>query len=160
MARPQDLENVLWAWLKRAAKKFPPGSLHARRVENSVGIGDPDVEGCLESRAFNVELKVAEVRADGTLAIRHYTAEQAHFAHSRTRAGGRSLLLIRVGHHDEGSRHYLIDGRHALDVHDRREHLDEDYLRSLSEVDPKAPPAIVWRKSADPAMAGPFTTSN
>ena len=67
--------------------------LHAVPVENPVHPGTPDIN----CRLGWLELKVDEARADGTVPLKHLTPQQKVFMVQRSRAGGLSALLLKVG---------------------------------------------------------------
>jgi hypothetical protein len=110
-------EKSLWVWLARA-NIILGEALHMRRVENLVGEGDPDVEGCYLGGAFNIELKACSrpardtTRCIGPADIR---PGQVPFARMRWKAGGQSYFLIAVGHAHQAQR-YLIPGIHANNI--------------------------------------------
>lgn len=95
-------ETSLWQWLKngtRFAKR-----LHMRRIENGVGSGDPDVEGCWDGVVFNTELKVGEVDSKGIVKAK-FQPLQRPWLKKRWECGGYSWLLIQIK-----SDRYLIKG--------------------------------------------------
>lgn len=106
--------KTLWPWLARARATFKT-RLHMRRVENLVGVGDGDVEGCLDGVGFDLELKVAARPARASTGIRFgepLKEGQVQFAEDRLAAGGAHGFLIQVGDHPEASR-YLVPGTFA-----------------------------------------------
>lgn len=112
-------ESSLWKWLSEAEKKldFSP-DLHWRRIENLVGEGDPDVEGCYFGNAFNIELKVAERPARTTTRVlgpADIRPKQIPWAKARWEAGGSSYFLIQVGSSAKAKR-YLIRGCDASKI--------------------------------------------
>lgn len=70
--------------------------LHPVAIENSVGIGTPDINfvgGWMELK----KLKRWPVRASTPVRVPHYTPHQRLFARQRARAGGHVWLLLQVG---------------------------------------------------------------
>jgi hypothetical protein len=54
------LESSLWQKVRKGgvALKLLGHEVHLRRLENSVGTGDPDVNGCINGpHTFDIELK-------------------------------------------------------------------------------------------------------
>src|SRR6266550_4038988 len=49
-------ESSLWKWLKQA-ESWLGTDLHMERIENSAGLGTPDVHGCFRGAHFTIELK-------------------------------------------------------------------------------------------------------
>lgn len=98
-----SLEKNLWAWLKRGTKRAR--ELDMERVENGVGEGTPDVDGCFEGGDFKIELKT------GSYTIRHhyvrtkFRPKQLPWIKRRTKVGGRCFVLIQIERH-----RYLIPG--------------------------------------------------
>ena len=80
----------LWEPLRDNFKKLEPG-IHLQRIENSVGNGVPDTNGCLAGRDFWIELKVAK---GNKVAL---TPLQAAWLRTRWNVGGRSFVLARKG---------------------------------------------------------------
>lgn len=92
-----------------------------RRVENGVGLGDPDVEGFLRGEGqFNIELKVASRPARELTRLRfghEVTIQQVEWAFDRLRAGGASAFLIQVGTaFTGGPTKYLLHGKYAEEL--------------------------------------------
>lgn len=77
------LESSLWAWLRDGA----PRDAVLERVENSAGVGTPDVFGCWRGWSFACELKVWP---------RELEPEQASFLRRWHAAGGRAWVLWKV----------------------------------------------------------------
>ena len=127
-------ERELWAWLKKGAKALTVPH-HIHRIEDLTKSGTPDVEGCIGGSAFWAELKVAtEQRTRGTIRI-STTAHQVYFALQRSRAGGRSWYLIRVGTYPSWE-HYLVPGMLAEQLLDKP--IPLLHLVSMSPVPPNA----------------------
>jgi len=106
-------EASLWAWLRRAIFDLED-LLHIRRVENAVGLGDPDADGCFDGCCFTAELKVApRPSRAGRLRWGHEpTLAQVEWAEARLRAGGAAAFLLQVGSHPEAKR-YVLAGNHG-----------------------------------------------
>lgn len=136
-------ESVLWSWFKSGLPQVGR-PYHVERIENSVGSGRPDVEGCVGGVIVNIELKVAHhIRKDGTFSLPHLTNTQAYWHHRRSEAGGISWFLIRAG--DGAHReHYLVHGSRALVLYENREMLDPAWLRGISSCDPDARCVDLW----------------
>lgn len=118
MASDRNRETALWNWLKTHLKELRGHGLKhdVQRIENAVGKGTPDVEGCIGGDTFWCELKVAYEMAGDMLRIR-ITADQVRRALRRVRTGGRSWVLVRVcGPTWRLNRHYLVAGEHAEEL--------------------------------------------
>jgi len=88
-------EANLWKWLSKAKKHYKE-DLHLNRLENLIGSGTPDVEGCLYGCQFWIELKCIPKRTNSPLKIRFQPA-QIPWMQRRQRAGGRVFVLLQVG---------------------------------------------------------------
>ena len=149
MAPDRTKESALWGWLREGLKRMKAPK-HVQRIEDTTKSGTPDVEGCIEGRAFWVELKVAyEQLTKGTVRVKT-TVHQVYFAIKRRQAGGLSWYLIRVGTHPKWE-HYLIPGQHAEELLERPISLER--LRNLSAVRPDSRPedimmAASWAEGA------------
>lgn len=80
----------VWAPLRDNFKKLAP-SIHLVRLENSVGNGTPDTNGCIYEREFWIELKVA--RGNKV----ELTSLQASWLEKRASVGGSAWVLARKG---------------------------------------------------------------
>lgn len=91
-------EATFWDELRTGILQAYPGS-HLVRIENRVGAGMPDVNGCIEGVDFWAELKAIESapKRKGIIRIPHYTQEQRLWIRKRGRAGGRVGLALKVG---------------------------------------------------------------
>lgn len=119
----RNRETALWNWLKTHFKELRPHRHDVQRIENAVAKGTPDVEGCIGGRSFWCELKVAHAMAGDRWRVR-ITPEQVKFALRRSRAGGKSWVLVRVcGASWRDNRHYLVPG-----------HLSEELLEPTSRA--------------------------
>ncbi len=112
-------ESNLWDWLAKARLVLGL-DLDMRRVENAVGIGDPDVELCYKGAGADIELKAARRPAHLTTKLKFGSPmkdDQVEWAVARLRAGGAHGYLIQVGSGAERAI-YLVHGnygRHMLD---------------------------------------------
>jgi hypothetical protein len=99
-----EKNGAYWTKVKPMLSGWDP-----QRVENSAGLGTPDVN----HKHGWIELKYVEawpVRPDTPLRVSHYTAVQKTWHLRRCMAGGRCHVLIGVG-----SDSVLLDGRVAHD---------------------------------------------
>lgn len=80
----------LWEPLRDNFKKIAP-EIHLQRIENSVGNGVPDTNGCLEGRDFWLELKIAKGNRV------ELTPLQAAWLQTRAKAQGRAFVVARKG---------------------------------------------------------------
>lgn len=127
-------EVQLWKWLKAGLPKLNQPH-DVQRIETDTGSGYPDVEGCIASNAFLVELKVARAirKKDKSFALDHYEREQAYKLHKRHIAGGSSWILIRVPYPElPKPRHYLVSGEKAIDLHDIRMKIMPEAIQNMS----------------------------
>lgn len=90
---PKSLEKNLWARAYRALRRRR--GLHITRIENGVGSGTPDVEGCYKGKQFWWELKVGEVRKDGSVKV-SFRPKQIPWLNKRWKAGGWAYALIKI----------------------------------------------------------------
>ena len=102
-------EKVLWGWLRQSWKH--EDGLHFRRVENSVSVGDPDVQGCFRGNYFELELKsvvrpVKEI-TDLRLGVR---VEQMLYHEKRHQCSGNSWFFLLVGSKGTKASRYLVHG--------------------------------------------------
>lgn len=138
-------ESSLWQWLRGARKYFGAG-LHITRIENTAGVGAPDVEGMLLGDQFQLELKIASVRpARATTKLRFGSPlreSQLEWCEARLAAGGRVGYLIQVGQGTDRSV-YLIPGQLARVLH---EGVTESWCRLHNVLD-EVTPAEVVRKA-------------
>jgi hypothetical protein len=137
MASERNRETALWNWLKTHLNELRAVGLKhdVQRIENAIGKGTPDVEGCIAGETFWCELKVAYEMANNMLRVR-ITADQVRRALRREKAGGRSWVLVRVcGRTWRENRHFLISGQDAEELLNP---LSRDRMLELSQVDPTA----------------------
>lgn len=108
-------ESALWKRLKDRipdTQSDPKSLLHISRIENSAGVGQPDVEGCHYGRHAWIELKsVLRPKRPETIIRPKLRDSQRDWHKFRTLAGGRShWVLIQVGERARSSL-YLIPGK-------------------------------------------------
>jgi hypothetical protein len=111
-------ESALWKWFRDGTKHLAP-YLHMQRIENSIALGTPDVEGAYHICGFVIELKCAVVQKNGYLKFGHdLTTDQAMFLRARAAAGEASWILVRIPSsiRTNGYLHALIHARHADDL--------------------------------------------
>jgi hypothetical protein len=93
---PKSNESDLWTQVKRALK-HPRHDVH--RVENSVSLGYPDVDYCLDGATGWIELKRRPAwpkRASTIVKLPHYTQAQRQKLVKRGQCGGLAFLLVQV----------------------------------------------------------------
>jgi hypothetical protein len=119
-------------------------ALHLCRIENEAGEGNPDVEGCIDGRLVQIELKSCARPARAETLIRPKTRESQSIWHGlRTKAGCRfHWILIQVGEAHK-ARLYLIPGCHYDEIT-----APEHHLELLSVCDPTATPREILLRSA------------
>lgn len=103
-------ETDLWTWLRAATTSR---DLFIRRIENLVGVGDPDVRGYYVGRPFDIELKTAArpKRPETPVIGKGYVRpEQVVWHRLCWLAGGNNYVLVQVGR-GGGAKHYLVPGR-------------------------------------------------
>ena len=84
----------------RALSKKIQGIVHAKRIENSLATGTPDVAWTAGGHSGFFELKhlpAWPARAETIVKPKHFTDEQRQWLHDWHMAGGRADLLLRVG---------------------------------------------------------------
>lgn len=127
-------EARLWRWLKLAKKVFR-NRLHMSRVENAVGTGMADVEGCLEGSQFWLELKCeARPKDPKTKIVPRFEPEQEPWHRRRRLSGGRAFVLFQIGA-GSSARRYLLPGDLIPKM---KEGLTERQLEALSKAKPNA----------------------
>lgn len=135
MAASKDRESALWGWLRNGLKDSGLRH-HVQRVENSVKVGTPDVEGVIEGgQPFWIELKVATVLVSRPQLRIDTTVHQVFFAQKRWEVGGNAWYLIRAGQHPKRE-HFLIPGNLSEELFNRP--IGLDWLRGVSAVDPSS----------------------
>lgn len=129
-------ESALWDRCKTAAKtlRLMRHRVDLQRIENAVGVGHPDVEGCIDGGQVWIELKSCDrpKRADTPIRPKkRISQDQWHSA--RSKAGCRiNWILIQVGE-AHASTIYLVPGN----LYDQIT-VPENELALLSVISPKA----------------------
>ena len=134
-----SLERNLWAWLKRGS--FRSRELDMERVENGVGDGTPDVDGCFEGVSFKIELKVGDATKREAFVRTSFRPMQLPWIKERTRVGGRVFVLLQIGRY-----RYLVAGKDCQEF--KRKDLTLNELEKLSIVPIKCSPMDVLRACA------------
>lgn len=79
--------------------------LHMVRMENSIGSGQPDVNGCLDGTDFWLELKCcSRPKRDGLVRPR-FRPTQLPWIGRRHAAGSRVAVLLQIGAGSDGERY-------------------------------------------------------
>jgi hypothetical protein len=146
MSLDRDRETALWGWLRDSLQSITVPK-HIQRIEDSTKSGTPDVEGCIEGRNFWIELKVAYEQVRSPVVRVKTTDKQVYFAYRRTKVGGLSWYLIRVGKHPHRS-HYLIHGSLAEQLFDKP--ITLDWLHENSAVAPNCTAAQALLRASQP----------
>lgn len=133
-------EARLWDWLKAGTKAVP--LLHIRRIENLVGEGDPDVEGCCNGIYFEIELKGCDRPARGGKLNFEVRQSQVLWHRKRWRCGGNLWLYVRVGKGSDVCR-YLLPGSLTGRIY---EGVTEADLARMSVLPPKHSPVDLIRR--------------
>ena len=133
-------ESKLWSWLKLGGKDFKE-RLHMSRVENAVGSGMADVEGCLkdlETRVgiqFWIELKCESRPTNPDTKIKpRFQPGQGPWHRRRRRSGGRTFVLLQVGA-GGSARRYMLPGELIPSM---QKGMTEKRLEELSVITPVA----------------------
>lgn len=102
-----------------------------QRLENMVGAGHPDVEGCINGDQVWIELKSCSRPVNASTPIRPKKRNSQNIWHrTRTAAGCRcNWILIQVGEARDAAL-YLIPGSHYADIT-----VPEAQLAALSVID-------------------------
>lgn len=107
-------ESELWSRLKIGAKAlcWQGHRVDLQRLENSVGVGHPDVEGCVDGGQVWIELKSVLRPAKTTSLIRPKKRPSQSIWHRQRSAAGCKInwILLQVGEANL-ARLYLIPGR-------------------------------------------------
>jgi len=136
-------EVRLWEWLRYGLRGVE--GLHMRRVENLVGDGDPDVDGCWRGRYFELELKGCDRPAkDGRLDF-DVRQSQVVWHRRRWRCGGNVWLYVRVGK-GRDVRRYLVPGGLTGRV---KEGVTEAELAAMSLLPPDHRPADLLGRAVE-----------
>lgn len=137
-------ESELWQRCKNGAKSLRQDGhlIDLQRVENLVGCGHPDVEGCIDGRQVWIELKSCSRPARPDTPIRPKARMSQEIWHAeRVKSGCRcNWILIQVGEGSESAL-YLIPGNRYADIK-----VPESQLKLLSAV-PRhwSLSSILWR---------------
>jgi hypothetical protein len=138
-------EATLWRWLSQARRALArPADLHLERLENMVGVGHPDVEGCYQGVQFWLELKVAKRPARNTTKLRFGSPlrdSQVEWAKKRIAAGGRVWYLIQIGAAQDRQVYLIRATSHDIDA--LYSHVNEDWLRERDWLDDATPAGVV-----------------
>lgn len=105
------------------------------RVENAVGSGMADVEGCLDSTQFWIELKCEPRPARRSTPIKpRFEPSQEPWHRRRRLSGGRTFVLLQVGS-GAAARRYLLFGKLIPEL---EKGMTEQRLEALSVISPSA----------------------
>lgn len=142
------LESALWKRVRNGGThlKHCGFKVDLKRIENSVGSGHPDVEGCIDGVQIWIELKSEERPKRPTTKIRfRVRASQDIWLQERVRAGFRRCwVLAQVGDAAE-SRLYLIPGHMYPSIT-----TTEAELTRMSVIDPMSSlPNVLLRATED-----------
>lgn len=112
-------ESALWQRCKTGAKAltWQGHRIDLQRLENSVGVGHPDVEGCVDGGQVWIELKSCPRPARADTPIRPKKRPSQEIWHrERSKAGCRiNWILIQVGE-DRDAILYLIPGNRYAEI--------------------------------------------
>lgn len=140
MSNAKTRETDLWDWMKKLKRVYKK-RLHMSRVENAVGTGMSDVEGCLEDPLsgigiqFWIELKCEKRPARDTTTIKpRFQSTQEPWHRRRRDAGGRTFVLLQVGS-ASGARRYMLWGEMIPQM---TKGMTEVQLERLSVIPPTA----------------------
>ncbi len=142
-------ESALWDRIRDTAIPALIKAGHKvdlQRLENLVGVGHPDVEGCIDSQQVWIELKSeARPKRLDTPIRPKLRASQSEWHTERAAAGFRhNWVLLQVGS-ARAARLYLVPG----DRYDDCKVVTEAELTELSVVPPTASPADVLLRAAN-----------
>lgn len=124
-------ESSLWNYLRKNMR----GHGHWIRIENSVELGTPDVNGCMDGEEIWIELKALKdwpKRASTQVKIKHYTKEQKQWILDRHHAGGNAFLFARV------AREYFLfkpGAAQFVDKMTREQWHEYAHMHSINRVD-------------------------
>lgn len=120
------------------------------RVENTAGVGHPDVNYCVAGAEGHVELKAWErVRLTGRLTIPKLREDQAVWLNRRASVGGRAYLLCRINRDV-----VLFDGRLVPSFFNKQLHLD--WQLGVDVATAWLRPPIDWGQLASKLAAEPL----
>lgn len=100
-------EKSLWQWFRKGLRGQP--GLHMERIENLVGGGRPDINGCYDGVVFDIELKRVHKLVHGTRVKVKFQPMQKPWLKKRWSVGGLSWLLIALGE-GRSVRRFLVRG--------------------------------------------------
>jgi hypothetical protein len=114
-----SLEKSLWQRVRKGgvALRLLGHTVHLCRIENSVGVGNPDVNGCINGKVLDLELKSEDRPARASTAIHpKVKPSQSIWHHDRAEAGCKTAwVLIQVGDNAK-AKLYLIPGSKYDDI--------------------------------------------
>ena len=144
MSDAHTSESNLWKWLAKTRLIFRK-ALHITRIENSAGLGTPDVEGCFGNQ-FWMELKCSARPAKVDTPIKpKFQPQQVPWLQKRAAAGGKAFVLLQVGAGGSAAR-YLIPAGSAQCLEEYGMTIAQ--LETCSIVDPKASAEQIIREAA------------
>lgn len=115
MTTRQTTETQLWRWLSGARLSLAGHRLHLVRMENAIGSGQPDVNGCLDGVDFWIELKCCSLPKRDGLVRPRFRPTQLPWIRRRHAAGSRVAVLLQIGAGSDGERYiYRNDALPAL----------------------------------------------
>lgn len=143
------IDGGLWAWLGPKCKTME--GLHIERIENSIGAGRPDVNGCFKGSGFDIELKRGwDEKTSDKIKVKFQKA-QPGWLKKRWKVGGNAWVLIKVGMGAK-MRLYLIRGcdigATTLVGDDLVWNTNERHLSDISVIRPDASADEVIKASA------------
>lgn len=92
---------------------------HIHRIENSAGIGTPDINCCFSGHEHWIESKCLDAWPVREISVRlkhPFKLEQRVWFRRRLQAGGHPLLYLKIESTDE---HFIFDGKMAVEHVDR-----------------------------------------
>jgi hypothetical protein len=132
-------EKALWQRMKDGATLLTlrRHRVHLKRIENSVGSGHPDVEGCIDGRQVWIELKSEDRPARQTTPLSPAYRHSQRLWHKERCAAGctHNWILLQIGE-GRGARLYLVPGFHYESLMETR--ATEGHYADLSYCDPCA----------------------
>jgi hypothetical protein len=135
------LESSLWQRVRKAgmALKQIGHDVHMGRIENAAGVGNPDVDMCIDAVQVWLELKSEYRPARRTTSIRpKVRVDQEIWLRERCEAGCKNaFVLLQVGE-AALARLYLIPGNRYGEIT-----TTEDNLAKMSVVQPTEPMTYV-----------------
>lgn len=142
-------ETRLWGWLTKARKTMR-SQLHMTRIENSVGRGTADVEGCLNGTQFWIELKVYAKPARPSTKIKVlFELAQRPWLTRRIKAGGDAWVLVQVGPGRKAGR-YLVWAHSDL-TKELAAGVTEERLADMASGNPRGDAtSVVWTAAGIP----------